>query len=108
MIEFKNYILWCQSQTSDFDDTIIVDGEVPKQEKRQSIFSYIFPSPNSEWKLKTSKVSQYIKNGVTPSLCLYQNKAKDILITSNFLTLDNQGRRIAFIFCSKNAEIVTV
>lgn len=105
MFDFKRYILWIQSNNSESEDVIIVDGENVRREFRQTAFSYIFPSANSEWRLITRNITKHLSEGITSSLCMYQNNVKDVLIISNFVTLDNQGRRIAFMFCSKNDDI---
>lgn len=102
MVNYNNYILWAQSDTYETEDIIIVDGKTPKDALRKEFFSYIFPGFSPvKWKLVNFNPAPSEVNGVTPSLKVYVHNDEK-LIMSNYLSKDNKGRRIAFIFCAKS------
>ena len=102
MIDYSDYILWIQSDTNESDDIILVDGKKPNDNLRHSYFSHIFPGVGSNWREINLRLDKNAQSGVSKSLKLYQSFSnKEVLITSNFITLDNKQRRVAYMFCTK-------
>lgn len=107
--KFNNYILWSQSKSSTESDILVVDGKKVVSNLGTEEFEYItsFPSedPNS-WKpvlnnFLRNNPSMPLYKGLSPKLEILKNKDGNILIKSHYISTDETGRRIAFIFCSK-------
>ena len=109
MIDYKNYILWIQSKSHKSEDLLFVDGKIPSDENRQDVFSYIFPSnAKGDWIEIPIKHETKIAMGATSSLRFYKKRPKEVLITSNFVTTDLDGRKVAYMFCTHFSTMETV
>ena len=104
MIDYQDYILWIQSDTNESEDIILVDGNKPEESLRSSYFGHIFPEGIlSKWREVRLGLKRNAPSGVSKSLKLYQSTTQnEVLIMSNFTTLDDKLRRVAYIFCTKN------
>ena len=107
--KFSKYILWSQSKSSTENDFLVVDGKIVDNNLGTEEFEYIssfpFDDPNS-WKpvfnnFSKATPSKPLQKGLSPKLEILKNKDGNILIKSHYISTDETGRRIAFIFCSK-------
>lgn len=107
--KFNNYILWAQSVSSVGSDILVVDGKKAEDNAGTEEFDYITSFHSDETNSWKPVIRNYFKDnpsiplykGVSPKLEILSNKDGNILIKSHYVTVDEKGRRIAFIFCSK-------
>lgn len=114
MIEFNNYILWCQGESPTARNISMIDGEQVDGSSGQEIFDFLCMIPNYEqvgnqngWKLvfENKRNKEYDlankEKDLSPSFKLFDDEKGHVMIHSHFMDKDESGRRIVYMFCTK-------
>lgn len=110
--KFSKYILWSQSKSSTESDILVVDGKKIESNMGSDVFEYITSFPSEEPNSWRPVLNNFLRNnpsmplykGLSPKLEILKNNDGNILIKSHYISTDETGRRIAFIFCSKGTN----
>jgi len=114
MIEFNNYILWCQGESPTAKSVTMIDGEKVDGTLEQEVFDFLCMTPDSEqgdnqngWKVvfqnNRTKTFDSVKAEklLSPSFKLFEDEKGYIMIHSHFMDKDESDRRIVYMFCTK-------
>lgn len=95
-----NAILVCQNSSPSGHDTIIIDGSRSfysgNQEQRSAILKSSFAQ--GDWKRCRFPFVNVAVKGVSSQLKIYRNWKNEVLLTSNMLSKDENGRNITYSF----------